>query len=81
MEILAVLGILLAILVVLIILFVIFSESPEKYYRKAAKCHKLGELYHEDGDEGFAQDCYKEAELYREKAEKLVSWKWSGTMN
>lgn len=60
-----------AILVILIALYSFTRKSPRKYFKKAMKMHKLGELYHNEGDTELSNDYYDEAEDYRKKGREL----------
>ena len=71
MSILRTIGIIVAVIVVLLILKAIFKKTPERYYKKARKCHQLGEKYHQQGDEDLAKEYYAESKNYRQKAQDL----------
>lgn len=71
MSILRTVGIIIAIVIILLILKAIFKKTPEKYYKKARKCHQMGEKYHSIGDNEVAKEYYDEAESYRQKAHEL----------
>ena len=58
-------------LILLIMVYKYFKKSSEKYYKKAVSAHKLGEKYYTLGDVELADEYYKEADDYRQKAEAL----------
>lgn len=71
MSVLRTVGIIVAIVIVILILRAILKKTPERYYKKARKCHQLGEKYHGAGDNEIAKEYYEEAESYRQKAHEL----------
>ena len=58
-------------IIALIAIYVFTRKTPKRYYKKAMKSHKLGELYFGEGDSELANDYYEEAENYRKKAREL----------
>lgn len=60
-----------AVLIFLIVAYIFTRKTPKRYYKKAMRFHRLGELYFEEGDSELANDYYGEAESYRKKAREM----------
>jgi len=61
----------LGILATITIAYFIVRVTPNKYYKKARKAHKKGEIYFQKGDKELSEDYFEEANDHRKKALEL----------
>ena len=61
----------LGIIAIIIIAYSIIRVTPKKYYKKARKAHKKGEIRFQKGETELAEDYFDESHHYRKKALEL----------
>lgn len=61
------------VVLIIAILYYLVNSSPKRIFARAARMHKKGELYYEEGDVELAQEYYNESERLREKARGMVA--------
>lgn len=58
-------------LLFVLMIYLLVRSSPEKYYAKAARCHKRGERRYLEGNHEGAEAAYMKAEEFRKRAREL----------
>ncbi len=64
-------AIVLASLLFVLIVYSLIKSTPERYYSKAARMHKLGEKRYLRGNHESAQQAYDRADEFRKMAREL----------